>query len=332
MARRKYRTQEPPYCIQIELTEGCNLRCNFCGLQAIRSVAEKGKNYKFMTEETLRNTLRTAMAAKWNPRIEFAMHGEPSMHPDYVGMVKVAREEAPRLQIMMTSNGGGMLRKPGAVQNIRALFDAGLNVLALDDYIGIGFVPKIRDQVHAALDQFQDVEIYEYPEQPEGNPHRRHSPRYRMLSFVQDITIAHKGTHAVINNHAGCGAPPLPTPMKQRCAKPFREFGVRWDGEISGCCVDWRNTYRCGNVNDTSIEKIWNGPAMGALREVLYRADRGAVDMCSGCDHKTYRLGLLPDKLGKETLHKPDQQTKRDIADAQKAGPQVFSAVPWDKQ
>ena len=28
--------QDPPNSIQIELTEGCNLACSFCGIQAIR--------------------------------------------------------------------------------------------------------------------------------------------------------------------------------------------------------------------------------------------------------------------------------------------------------
>ena len=33
------RKQSPPYSIQIELNEGCNLGCNFCGLRGMR---EKG--------------------------------------------------------------------------------------------------------------------------------------------------------------------------------------------------------------------------------------------------------------------------------------------------
>ena len=28
--------QSPPFCIQIELTEGCNLACSFCGIAHIR--------------------------------------------------------------------------------------------------------------------------------------------------------------------------------------------------------------------------------------------------------------------------------------------------------
>lgn len=119
--------QEPPFAVQIELVEGCNLRCSFCALNGIRG---KENNFKFMTEKTLRSLVSSIIDEGWNPRLEFAMHGEPTMHPDYVGMIHTARQEAPRLHIMMTSNGGGLLKKPGAAANINALFDAGLNVLA----------------------------------------------------------------------------------------------------------------------------------------------------------------------------------------------------------
>ena len=41
------REQTPPYSIQIELVEGCNLRCSFCGLQGIREEGSD-KRFKFM--------------------------------------------------------------------------------------------------------------------------------------------------------------------------------------------------------------------------------------------------------------------------------------------
>jgi len=308
-----YKLQEAPYAIQIELCEGCNLRCGFCGLQGIRSKEEQGRNYKFMTKETLMNIMWGIVAAKWNPRIEFAMHGEPTMHPDYIEMIKLARGIAPFYQLMMTSNGGGLLRKPGPVANISALFEAGLNVLALDDYIGVGYVPKIRN---AVADEFVEAFIYAYPADKRGNPHQRRKITDRILVFLEDVTVTSKGTHSVLTNHAGCGSPALKAPLQERCAKPFRELSVRWDGNIALCCNDWRGYYKCGNVNETQIDDIWNGPEFCAGREVLYAGNRRDIQVCSRCDYKTYRNGLLPDKFGKTELPIPDSQTMADIARA----------------
>lgn len=317
--RRKYRTQEQPFCIQIELTEGCNLRCAFCGLQGIR--AEGEKNFKFMEPETLRRLLRGVADAGWTPRLEFAMHGEPTMHPDYVGMIAQTRALAPRLQIMMTSNGGGILRKPGPVANIRALFDAGLNILALDNYKGVGIVPKIADAwLHPDVDH-EDIEFYQYPAEPEGNPHQRHSRKTKFISVVADIEEARKGTHATLTNHAGCGLPPLEEPLMKQCAKPFREIGIRWDGSMAGCCNMWRGEYKVGNVNDTPIEELWQGNSMGALREMMFAGRRDLVKPCDVCDYTTYRNGLLPDNSGKAKMHKPDEQTAADVKAALRGRP-----------
>lgn len=328
--RRKYRTQEDPFCIQIELTEGCNLRCAFCGLQGIR--AEGEKNYKCMTPETLRAILEGVRAASWTPRLEFAMHGEPTMHPDYIGMIKLTRELAPRLQIMMTSNGGGLLRKPGPVANVAALFNAGLNILALDNYKGVGIVPKIVEALHAQeFFEQSGVLFYNYPEQPEGNPHQRHPRSHKFLSVIADIEESSKGTHATLTNHAGCGLPPLEEPLMKQCAKPFREIGVRWDGNMAGCCNDWRGVIKVGNVNDTSIEELWQGNVMGAMREKLFRGERD-FSPCDVCDYRTYRNGLLPDNSGKAKLHRPDAQTEEDLKKAIRGAPYTEARLrEWER-
>lgn len=323
---KTYARQEGPFCIQIELCEGCNLRCTFCGLQGIRAPGEK--NYKFMQPETLRRVLTDVVTAGWNPRLEFAMRGEPTMHPDYVGMIRVARESAPRLQIMMTSNAGGLLRKPGAALNVLDLFNAGLNVLALDDYEGAGYVPKVRAAIEATP---ICVPTYEYPDDKRGNPHMRRPLSAKVLVFVRDILAATKGNHATLTNHAGCGGPALKEPLVERCAKPFRELGIRWDGSVAMCCNDWRGVWKCGNVNQTNVAEIWSGPAFGSARELLYAGDR-THGACVGCDYHTYRNGLLPDKMGKLSMPEPDEATRTDAARACFGEPLTKANLnPWEQ-
>lgn len=320
----KYRRQEPPNAVQIELSEGCNLRCAVCGLNGIRG---KDNDYKFMAQSTLQTLMEQMVKLKWNPRIEFAMHGEPSMHPDFAGMIKVVRDAAPKYHIMMTSNGGGFLRKPGPLASVRAVFAAGLNTLALDDYENAKLVPKIREAVR---DNLEGVDVFEYPENPDGNPHGRH--RGKKLVFIQDLITATKGTHSHVNNHAGTGAPPNEQGHGKRCAKPFRELSVRWDGSVAVCCNDWRGIYQCGNVVEDGLDEVWNGKAMGAARVALYGGHRELIDVCSGCDALSHRVGLLPDKFGKIQLPAPDSSVKRDIAAAQKRGPLTEPVLrPWEK-
>lgn len=328
--------QDAPFAVQIELAEGCNLRCTFCGLSGIRE--PKKHDFKFMTEKTLRSLLRQIGELGWNPRVEFAMHGEPTMHPDYVGMIKVARESAPRLQLMMTSNAGGLMRKPGPLANVLALFDAGLNVLALDDYDGVNFVDKVRQAVRATSERgpemLGDMKIYEYPENKDGSPHMRVGLKERKLVYIQAIDSAVKGNHSLLNNHAGAGAPKVGSDhpsQTQRCAKPFRELSVRWDGSVAVCCNDWRGEYKCGSVVKDGLDAVWNGASMSAARRKLYHGQRD-FGPCAGCDAISYRVGLLPDKFGKVKLPKPDASTIKTIA-AVLRGPSLTAPVlrEWER-
>lgn len=323
----KYPRQEPPNAVQIELVEGCNLRCAVCGLNGIRG---KDNDYKAMKSDVLASAITQMVELEWNPRLEFAMHGEPSMHPDFNAMIFTARQSGPRFQIMMTSNGGGFLSKPGPKQKVLDFFEAGGNVLAFDDYENANLVPKIRKALEGLDLEERGIKTYEYPSEGDGNPHRRGPVSERKLVFIQDLITASKGTHSHVNNHAGAGGPPNDKGEGKRCAKPFRELSIRWDGSVAVCCNDWRGLYQCGNVVTDGLDEVWNGRAMGAARVKLYHRERD-FGPCKGCDAMSHRVGLLPDKLGKEELPKPDAGVKRDIAAALAKGPLTKPVLrPWE--
>ncbi len=293
-----------PFCVQVESTEGCNLRCTFCGLNGIRgAIASNGLQLKFMTLETAETIASQIASASWNPRIEFAMHGEPTLNPLFPNIVDTFRRYLPKAYMLMESNGGGL--QGDSAGKILNLFHAGLNTVALDEYQGIDLVPKIinaMDKDFVMKLDGADVDVFFYPGQPKGNPHQRQVRR--RLVFIAPIDAATKGTHSTLNNHSGCGAPKNDKAYGKRCAKPFREISVRWDGNVAVCCNDWRGTYKCGSIYDRRIDEIWKGPEFEAARRKLYRGERD-FGPCDGCDAISYRTGLLPDPKGLEAMAEP---------------------------
>jgi len=191
--RRKYRVQEDPFNVSFELTLGCQLRCPMCAVGVIHD--KPGTGYKFMEHGTIERTVKEIKRLGWNCRIGFAMRGEPSLHPDYIGMVATVREHLPKAHITMLTNGGGFMRKPGAVKNVTDLFGAGLNVLGMDHYTGVVYVPKIMD----AFNRESPVPLksgeahplgftfYKYPEDRKGNPHVRRPRHSKTLVQIRDI-------------------------------------------------------------------------------------------------------------------------------------------------
>lgn len=304
--------QEPPFAVQIELAEGCNLRCPFCGINGIRT---EERTYKLMTPATA-DAIASQMAVhKWNSRIEFAMHGEPTMNPKAAEIIGIFRARLPKASMLMLSNGGGLL--PGPYDKVKALFDAGLNTLGLDEYQNVKLVPKI-------LEQLQDKGIpwpfYRYPDEPDGNPHTRQHHKARRLVHIRPIDLNAAGTHATLNNHAGAGAPPSAAGQGKPCAKPFRELSLRWDGSTAVCCNDWRGQLATGSIHREGLMGIWHGAVMDSARRKLVLGQRD-FGPCKGCDATSYRTGLLPDKYGRETLPKPTAKTEAILAEASKAKP-----------
>lgn len=306
---------DAPNSIQIEFTEGCSMFCDFCGLHGIR----EGKgDYKFMTEEVARAVAHSIRVAGWTSRIEFAMHGEPSMNPGFVELVRIFRQELPKNQLMMTSNGSGFI-KEGRVEQV---FAAGLDILALDDYAD-GFVARVTLPAN--------VPVRRYPEEDEGNPHRRYPKKVLpFVTVIADIASTSTGTHGNFTNHCGSAFPY--EAVQRRCAKPFRELSVRWDGNVAICCEDWRGEFAVGNAAQLGVLAVWHHPRLQAARRFLINGDRSKVTPCNKCNHKSYRVGLLPDKLGKETLPEPTDQDLLLVREASEHRlVQTIVLRPWEK-
>jgi len=318
--------QDPPFAVQVELTEGCNFRCTFCGIQGIR---EKPGGYKFMTMKTAAVLANEIARLEWNARIEFAMHGEPSINPDKVNIIQVFRQALPRNQLMMTSNGSGFVKN--TEQQMLDIFGAGLNILALDDYDNANMVPRIRTALKNDGGIYKPPEQYDYPKDGlDYSPHRRWPRNTSVVLYIADISKTKEGSHDSLNNHCGAAAPPNDRGQGKRCAKPFRELSVRWDGGVAICCNDWRGEFGIGNVNRMPLDQIWHHKLFTAARRKLYRGERD-FGPCKGCDALSYRVGLLPDHRGHATLAKP---TAEDLDLIRKAGNrQTLTQIvlrPWE--
>lgn len=310
--------QDPPFCVQIEPTQGCNLRCSFCGINGIKGAE---RTYDYMSVKTAEAIASQMADADWNSRIELAMHGETSLNPNINEIVAVFRKHLPKASILMLSNGGGLADDP--IAKIGALFDAGLNTLAIEEYQNIKLVPKIIARINKDYNSYKRMlwdSFYIYPEQKEGNPHARQHHKARRLVHVRPIDLNTSGNHATLNNHAGSGGPRNDKAAGRACAKPFRELSFRWDGSTAVCCNDWRGNLPTGNIHREGLAGIWQGAVMQAARRKLLIGERD-FGPCKGCDALSYRTGLLPDKYGRESLPKPTRKDSELLAAASAGKP-----------
>ena len=304
-----YHSQQPPFCIKVELTEGCNLRCWFCGISGI---TERTGDYKFMSLGLARQIARAVREEGWTPRFEFTMRGEPTMNPNWIEVLRLFRQFNPRSQLMVTSNGGGILRQPGVTANIDAAFDAGLNLLCLDDYVGVSIVDKIRARYEGSAEQ------HEYPAERDWSPHHRRPLSTRAIIYIAPIDYTEVGSHSHLNCQGGAAAPKDYSWAGKRCALPFRDLVIRRDGKVVLCCNDWRGEFKLGDAV-SGLGAIWHGAAMDGARRRLYQGRRD-FGPCHGCNEKSHRVGLLPNHDGQDEMPAPTPESDAAIERAL-AGP-----------
>ncbi len=74
---------------------------------------------------------------------------------------------------------------------------------------------------------------------------------------------------------------------RRPCVGPFSHMGIRWDGKVSACCRDFNAKLKMGDINDSSIEEIWNSERMNNLRMAFIKGDLTDFPYCAGCEGQT---------------------------------------------
>lgn len=282
-----------PNVIQIELVQGCNRQCQFCGTQGI------SPTLRFADIATIKHTCSLIKKAGLNSRILLAGHGEPTLHPRVVEIVAVIRRILPDTMIHMFTNGVVIEKNP---QLACDLMNAGLNDLVIDDY------SDHRAGVSIASNAL--YKNYSIQQQGPGTPlFAPKNKKTKRICIVPPIDDYGNTSNRSLVNHCGAGSEPLKKPYQQICSIIFRDIFIRYDGNIAICCNDFRGEYFVCNIkNCSSFERAWFHPRLEAARRFIYHKDRSAVFPCCICDVKPIRAGLLPDAAGKLTMPKPTPQ------------------------
>lgn len=318
--------QDAPFTVQVEPTEGCNLGCEFCGLRGMR---EKGtKPWNFMTLETAKDIATKMAKSHMTAKVIFAMHGEPTLNPQLPEIIKVFRKALPRNVFHLISNGFGFVHPAKKETEIReyveTLKNAGIDHILLDNYTPTGDWSKV---VNAVQGVYEVLYLGK-----DKTPMFRSDKKFNIIVLPPIVTTKISFVRN-LKNHCGAAFPLDDSFNDKKCAVPFRELSFRYDGSVALCCDDFRGEYAIGNIKDyKSIVDLWNNERFVAARIMLYNGKR-AFRPCQGCSSTSMRIGLLPDKMGKETLPEPDEAITEFCKAVGQEGPlsKIIIKRPWEK-
>jgi len=284
-----------PWAWWVEITRGCNLRCAFCATRLF----ERG-DYHHMDEATWRALLGVMSELTPRTRLEFGNAGEPTLHPDLLRYLRIARETCPHVQIMTHTNGTTLTS--GAL-TYKQLFDAGMNAMFVDMYAPYA--------VHKKLAEESGYQWYHESEKPEGVPNvfeyqndpnlhvirlsespyswsEKKSSRGHLQTFFNDLDWKAAGAFDMT---------PVTSPPRRRCDLPSKFVSINHDGTFSFCCWDFmRHTAKeFGNINNGMEDffAFWLGAYMQDTRQKVHNKDRASHELCSKCSFVSIR-GDIP--------------------------------------
>ncbi len=294
--------QHQPWSVQIEPTEGCNRRCSFCGINAIRP-GDHGhcSPYRHMNLKLAERMGEELADLCPHARFEFAMHGEPMMHPQIFKLLKVYRHHLPKAQFLLCTNGRTLMVSQERMQeDVERLLEI-VDILMIDTYY-----PE-RDELQNMIWDLtikgnlkNIVDYYDEWHPKKMSPYANNRRKEGGVLVVMDDIGKRTGQSRVreMLNHAGSN-PMMPEalePLQKMCTNPFRELTICYNGVVNICCMDWKHEYVCGHGGDfaVSLSEIWYGERFAAARAMLQSKDRnfGPCRLCT--KNAGTRVGLCP--------------------------------------
>lgn len=282
--------QYPPLQIEIEPTEGCNLGCSFCGLRGIRKNGTKPWN--FMTLETAEKIAKKIRDEKWKSKIQFCGHGEPTLNPELLEIMKIFRRELPNNDMSMMTNGHGFKNNFDLRKFCEELEKLGFNDLVFDVYSDNGdwnVVEQISDK----------YDIIVFGENKNDKIFTNKGGKRKLRVILYPLELSNHSVLRKMQNHCGAAAPLDYKREHITCTKVFRELFIRWDGNVALCCDDFRGQYFIEDASkeNVSLHDVWNHPRFQAARIRLFNKDRTFLP-CHGCNCPPNKAGFIPDITG----------------------------------
>ncbi len=292
-----------PLSISIEPTTACNLGCPECpsGLKMFSRSTGNLQQPDF-------NRWIGEMS-KYLTYINFYFQGEPFIHPNFLAFVKTA---AQKKIYTSTSTNAHFLHDALA----RQVVESGLDrlIISID-----GTTQEVYEQyrVHGKLEKVLDGtrNIVKWKKELKSNtphvifqflvvrPNEHQIEEVKKLGKEMGVDEVRFKTAQVYNYENGNplipendkysryrknsdGSYEVKNSLDNHCWRMWSACVITWDGKVVPCCFDKDAEHQLGDLNQTSLEEVWNSERYRAFRSQLFTS-RKEIDICANCSEGT---------------------------------------------
>jgi len=284
---------KPPTSIQVEPIFYCNRRCDFCPNCKLTGSRNK---YRFMSNSlSWKISYEIAILTDGGNhlRLDMALRGEPLLHPFLPAIVETFRNNLPKAQISIVSNGFGL-----TVAKADKLFRSGLNFLYLDCYNNS--YDKWKEKFSVGVPPYLMV-----CDSDDISHWKWHGCKKRVLVLGKDLVDETRTTRKLVSfckalpkeNCEKYGIVRQEEPKMKTCVDPFRSMNITWDGKVLLCCRDWdEKRVMFDFITDEDLVHYWfHDTTLKYVRTLLQHKNRNFRP----CDNCEYNGGVYTGNLPK---------------------------------
>jgi len=283
-----------PYLIDVELTNQCNLKCIFCGQQAM--TRHKG----FMSEEILKKVVDEC--AQYNTPIRFIRWGEPFLHLKIIDFCEYIKSKG--LLLHITNNGlavkesdmkslielevdsitfsfqGATKEQYELMRNNHRYDELKTNILKMVKLRGgkkkpfIHISSTMTNETEEEIKTFVNYWGHIVDSVGIGKTNLSRLSAHQIKSFETIGKLEFLRKQETIKKYY------------RPCIEVYQKLSVDWDGKVSCCCGDFDNFLTVGNLHQSSLYDIWNrSRELKIFRELLDKNMHKCLTLCSTCYH-----------------------------------------------
>ncbi len=283
-----------PFLCDIELTNHCNIRCIFCGQQAMSR--PKG----FMSWTVFKKVVDEC--AYYNAPIRFIRWGEPFLHKDIIDFCKYIKHKG--LLSHITNNGVAIMET-----QMKQLIDLGVdsvifsfqgaskekyqlmrnndlyqllhsNILKMVKIRGAKDKPYIHisttvtNESEKEISEFVSYWIEIVDSVGVGKTNLSRLSAHQIKSFEVIERLEELKEQETIKR------------VYHPCTEVYQKLSVDWDGKVSCCCGDYDNFLTVDDIHEKTLYEIWNySPTLKIIRQLLDDSKHRSLTLCSTCYH-----------------------------------------------
>lgn len=289
---------ETPFILFVDPSSVCNLQCKFCPCGAAHNelwTEEKRKSIGFMEMETFKKVIDDCQDFKDKIKVlRMYKEGEPLLNPNFVDMLRYAKESGKFMSIDTTTNGTLLNPKLN-----RELMAAGLNRINIsvdglssqeyEEVCGrkVDF-EAFRANIKDLYEHKGDCHIFIKTVIGECSEEEAKAKKERFYELFGDICdeIACENLAPVWPGfdkemYSETGIYGNSIQKRVVCARLFYILVINSDGEATPCLVDWNRKMIMGNVKDYTISQLWD--KMRVYQVEHLKGNRFQMEGCREC-------------------------------------------------